>query len=616
MTSKRGRAALESSSEESDSSSESETSCNGELSSSSSSANNGSNSASSTPCSNRSSNSGSPSSPKHPQASSSKTGTANIAVRLRDVILGEMAYGMFRDGEMSEWRKCQIVSGSNPRCIGRSASYLVQFSGPSKLRRWISNTLLLPYTKATQDRVEKYNALQRTKRLGAVGGIVDDEESNSEWTSSSGESDEEVLPARQPAVSKTNARKNVDGKLPPIRIPKPVEARATRQKGAQNADTVHSDTNKPQKSARSSVTANKRQKENVPVKNSVCKDSQAKERRFLFVPVPDGSSPGVDQILVKDFSARDVQLSVMHENAVKTIVFVAGLRKISVPTYGLDNDGNVTLRTCRVSFPYAAAQVSEGVSGTYLIVSVCKKPSILPAAEYHPKCFRAFLNDKMLHVMIPDGKSPYPHVPLEVPLSALKTENTLIISWTESNVEDVAMDYCLHVYLAKRKAVSTIVAKIKTNVLSVAHSLAQESIRGSSREEEDSDEDVTSGIRTLKLSCPISKQRIVVPVRGLGCRHLECFDAASYLSLNVGPKARFLCPLCAKIVLPRDLVVDEFFDAILSFTEKERVELVGDRKGITIREQILKSTIVDLTKDATGFITIDERMDGTVIVID
>lgn len=50
--------------------------------------------------------------------------------------------------------------------------------------------------------------------------------------------------------------------------------------------------------------------------------------------------------------------------------------------------------------------------------------------------------------------------------------------------------------------------------------------------------------------------KIVVPVRSVTCKHLQCFDATSYLQLQEqGPQ--WVCPICNTNASFEKLAVDE-----------------------------------------------------------
>lgn len=59
------------------------------------------------------------------------------------------------------------------------------------------------------------------------------------------------------------------------------------------------------------------------------------------------------------------------------------------------------------------------------------------------------------------------------------------------------------------------------------------------------------------LLCPISHERMEVPARGQGCRHLRCFDLEAYLvaSARAVFHRRWRCPVCDSPLLPGALAV-------------------------------------------------------------
>jgi len=67
---------------------------------------------------------------------------------------------------------------------------------------------------------------------------------------------------------------------------------------------------------------------------------------------------------------------------------------------------------------------------------------------------------------------------------------------------------------------------------------------------------------TYTLLDPFSWNVIKLPVRGIHCRHAQCFDMGTYISLQLGNRTRYWkCPLCKKSTLI--LSQDEQQDAIL-----------------------------------------------------
>merc|ERR1719498_2104624 len=82
---------------------------------------------------------------------------------------------------------------------------------------------------------------------------------------------------------------------------------------------------------------------------------------------------------------------------------------------------------------------------------------------------------------------------------------------------------------------------------------------------------------TLKLRCPLSFERVVIPVRGDSCMHLQCFGLGAYLESNVKMRAlnnRWTCPVCTNVLRPKDLRIDGYVENVLSQTGPEVDEVV------------------------------------------
>ncbi|KAL1204650.1 E4 SUMO-protein ligase PIAL1 [Cardamine amara subsp. amara] len=77
-----------------------------------------------------------------------------------------------------------------------------------------------------------------------------------------------------------------------------------------------------------------------------------------------------------------------------------------------------------------------------------------------------------------------------------------------------------------------------------------------------SDGDIVEGASRISLSCPISRSRIKLPVKGHVCKHLQCFDYWNYVNINTRiPSWR--CPHCNQSVCYTDIRVDQNMIKIL-----------------------------------------------------
>ncbi|OBT86054.1 hypothetical protein VE02_05695 [Pseudogymnoascus sp. 03VT05] len=106
--------------------------------------------------------------------------------------------------------------------------------------------------------------------------------------------------------------------------------------------------------------------------------------------------------------------------------------------------------------------------------------------------------------------------------------------------------------------------------------------------DEDDDVALVSANLTIDLADPFTSRIFTTPVRGVRCRHRECFDLETFLiSRSTKPQEVaclpdvWKCPLCGGDASPRSLRVDEFLVSV-----RERLEREGglDVKAILVTE--------------------------------
>ncbi|XP_009148148.1 E4 SUMO-protein ligase PIAL1 isoform X2 [Brassica rapa] len=64
------------------------------------------------------------------------------------------------------------------------------------------------------------------------------------------------------------------------------------------------------------------------------------------------------------------------------------------------------------------------------------------------------------------------------------------------------------------------------------------------------------GPSRISLSCPISRKRIKLPVKGHACKHLQCFDYWNYIKINTRVPF-WCCPHCYQFVCYTDIRLDQ-----------------------------------------------------------
>lgn len=86
----------------------------------------------------------------------------------------------------------------------------------------------------------------------------------------------------------------------------------------------------------------------------------------------------------------------------------------------------------------------------------------------------------------------------------------------------------------------------------------------------------------LKLRCPLSFEKTVIPVRGEECRHLQCFGLGAYLESNMKMRSmnnRWTCPVCSNVLKPEDLRIDSFVERVLAETADHIEEVLIMQDG-------------------------------------
>ena len=93
--------------------------------------------------------------------------------------------------------------------------------------------------------------------------------------------------------------------------------------------------------------------------------------------------------------------------------------------------------------------------------------------------------------------------------------------------------------------------------------------------DDDDDDDLVQSSVRLSLTCPLSRTRLKVPVRGDQCRHLECFDLSSYLEMaQVTKPAKWKCPMCNRDATPGQLRVDAWVAWVLQAALPKAADVV------------------------------------------
>ncbi|KHN88190.1 E3 SUMO-protein ligase gei-17 [Toxocara canis] len=104
------------------------------------------------------------------------------------------------------------------------------------------------------------------------------------------------------------------------------------------------------------------------------------------------------------------------------------------------------------------------------------------------------------------------------------------------------------------------------------------------------DEDDSVQMESVKftLLCPLGRTRMVTPVKGSDCAHLQCFDLLLFLKMNE-KRPTWKCAICDKAVPYNKLIIDGYFEQVLKKAGPNvtEIELLrdGDWRPVVSQEE-------------------------------
>lgn len=88
-------------------------------------------------------------------------------------------------------------------------------------------------------------------------------------------------------------------------------------------------------------------------------------------------------------------------------------------------------------------------------------------------------------------------------------------------------------------------------------------------QEPDDENDVLISAESVhSLKDPVSYTRMSIPIRSLRCSHIDCFDAAAYIQLQL-QASTWKCPICNKIISWESLAIDDYFVDVLNSADAD-----------------------------------------------
>jgi hypothetical protein len=123
------------------------------------------------------------------------------------------------------------------------------------------------------------------------------------------------------------------------------------------------------------------------------------------------------------------------------------------------------------------------------------------------------------------------------------------------------------------------------------------------------------------LTCPVSQQLLVTPVRGEQCSHWQCFDLRNFVESNTHVTGtRWQCPVCAKILSCHDLEYCPFTASLLKEFEgqatpvRDRIQFFSDGTWKLLAEAKKRYVKKRSANENDGNGAKRPRSDGNVVV--
>eukprot|EP00931_Biecheleriopsis_adriatica_P068415 TRINITY_DN42372_c0_g1_i1.p1 TRINITY_DN42372_c0_g1~~TRINITY_DN42372_c0_g1_i1.p1 ORF type:complete len:371 (-),score=64.36 TRINITY_DN42372_c0_g1_i1:9-1121(-) len=189
-----------------------------------------------------------------------------------------------------------------------------------------------------------------------------------------------------------------------------------------------------------------------------------------------------------------------------------------------------------------------------------------PGRHVWPPSLSVFVNDVELARVEPPREgcrrsdAPIEVVPTAEALQALRCEgHSLRLAargaiGNEHFAADRVCDYVLCVVLAKRRCTAVELLEDCSRRPCIPESASWELLaflQSSSK----ADSVACQSPWTQPLCCPLTRERLRLPVRGLQCQHMQCFDLEAFLVTAVGMpfQRRWRCPVCDEPLPPSQL---------------------------------------------------------------
>ncbi|XP_063608038.1 E3 SUMO-protein ligase PIAS2-like isoform X2 [Penaeus indicus] len=210
------------------------------------------------------------------------------------------------------------------------------------------------------------------------------------------------------------------------------------------------------------------------------------------------------------------------------------------------------------------------IDDTYQVqLRFCKLDTMREQPDYFPNSLQVAVNSDLLHIKALHDVPKGPAEPIDI------TSLCYLAQQTTNEIHVRTFEECkMYIFLVKKLTSSDLIQRLKDTPHSVP-AITSEKIK-EKLSQDTSLEEIAPTTLQCSLLCPLGRTRLKLPCRAWTCKHLQCFDAATYIQMNE-QKPKWCCPVCRESAHYKNLHIDGYFLNVLEEnTTDDTIVLLAD----------------------------------------
>ncbi|EIN13799.1 hypothetical protein PUNSTDRAFT_95125 [Punctularia strigosozonata HHB-11173 SS5] len=153
-------------------------------------------------------------------------------------------------------------------------------------------------------------------------------------------------------------------------------------------------------------------------------------------------------------------------------------------------------------------------------------------------------------------------------------QNRVEMVYVNSQQGTPAKKYYMVVQLAEVTTVEQLVDRVKKGKYKSKDEILATMKAAAAQE----DDDIVAGPQKMSLKDALTFVRVGDPCRAASCPHPQCFDATTWFTV-MEQTTTWLCPVCERVLDPKDLIIDGYFEDILKQTPESLEDVMVEADG-------------------------------------